>query len=182
MRKDSIDILGEDHRQVSFTRRVLELLSFDRRKIFGQPVPDGDGCGRQFVNGKYAELVARNRQKRSFAMRTLVVSIDADNQSIQQRKRELDEQLKAANMDIRESAEPVVVWVPKRNIETWLLHLTGKEVDESQNYKQQVREGKILKAASERFVDELRVWRKTPAVVSSLPSLIDAYSEIERIL
>ena len=182
MRKDSIDILGEDQRQVSFARRVLEQLSFDPRKFRKQPVPDGGGCGRQFVNSRYAELVRENRQKRSSARRTLVISIDADNQSIRHRKRELDERLTAAYMDVREPTEPVVVWVPKRNIETWILHLTGENVDESQDYKLQVRERTKLKVASERFVAEFHAWKQDPTNISSLPSLIDAYTEIQRIL
>ena len=98
MRKDSIDILGEDQRQVSFARRVPELLSFDPHKIVRQPVPDGGGCGWQFVNSRYAELVRENRQKRFSARRTLVVSIDADNQSIRHRKRELDERRRVTGL------------------------------------------------------------------------------------
>ena len=54
--------------------------------------------------------------------------------------------------------------------------------DESQDYKLQVRERTKLKVASERFVAEFHAWKQDPTNISSLPSLIDAYTEIQRIL
>lgn len=54
--------------------------------------------------------------------------------------------------------------------------------DESQDYKLQVRERTKLRVATERFVAEFHAWKQDPTNISSLPSLIDAYTEIQRIL
>lgn len=174
-------ILGEDNRQVSFARRVLMQLGFSAHEITTRPVPDGDGSGAQRVQADYPEQMAVNRCKRTHQQCTLLVSIDRDNQSIEARKQYFDGILTARQMPPRADGEPVAIWVPSRNIETWIRHFSGEVVNEADDYKGKVR-NLNLKQTAEGFVAEFRQWQQSSKGLRTLPSLIDAYEELARIL
>lgn len=176
-----VTILGEDNVQVSFARRVLDLLGFGPREVFLRPVPDGDGSGEQWVRTDYPNQVGLNRSKRSHQQCTLLVSIDADNRSIADRKNQLDQALTNAELAVRGKDEPIVIWVPGRNIESWLKHLAGEVVNEETNYKNRVKQLN-LKQAAEGFVAEFRQWELSPGDFETLPSLLDAFAELKRIV
>ncbi len=62
--------------------------------------------------------------------------IDADAHSVQDRWNQLNQALKDAEkppVDIEH--EKIARLVPKRNIETWILCLTGQAIDEKTDYK-----------------------------------------------
>lgn len=172
--------MGEDNFQVSFARRVLLLLGFSRHEIITRPVPDGRGSGEQWVRTDYPNQVAINRQQRTFQSCILLVSIDADQQSIQERKLQLDHPLVGAGMNGRGDTEPFAIWVPTRNIETWFKYFTDDEVAESADYKRKIKQPNF-KHASQSFVEEFRRWEANPEDVDTLPSLLDAYQELTRI-
>lgn len=65
----------------------------------------------------------------------LIVIIDADQLSVEKRRKQLLERAKAAGLDDPGSNEPVSILVPKRNIETWLKALLGSVVNEEDDYK-----------------------------------------------
>jgi len=62
----------------------------------------------------------------------VVTVADADNLTVQDRKIEFDAALKADGQKPRQPDEPIAVVVPRRQIETWILHLRGEHVDENQ--------------------------------------------------
>ncbi|MEZ6124696.1 MAG: hypothetical protein R3C49_16225 [Planctomycetaceae bacterium] len=175
-----VTILGEDQLQVSFARRVLKLLSFRDHELFTRPVPDGDGSGKMGP-ARLSKAGCIESSKQLHISNALLVSIDADNHSIQDRKRQLDDQLSNEGMIHRNSDEPIAVWVPNRNIETWFMHLSGESVDESENYKTKVKKPD-LKKASEAFFAEFHEWQTASQSIKSLPSLVDAFEELQRIL
>lgn len=174
-------ILGEDNRQVSFARRVLIILGFSRHEIHEEPVPNGDGSGAQWVQSDYPKQVAVNRSKRSHQQCTLLASIDRDNNTIENRKQQFDKILKSKQMEPRADDEPIAIWVPSRNIETWISHFSGQDVDEATDYKNKVRSQEMEQAVA-GFVAEFRQWKQSPDVLKTLPSLLDAYEELGRIL
>ena len=175
-------ILGEDHRQVSFVRRVLMLLGFDRRNLFARPVPDGKGAGECWVRNDYPKQVALQRSKGSYQQGlSLVVSIDADKKSIGERRQQLDKAVKDNQMDKRGKDEPIAIWTPNRNIETWFKYFAGEDVDEETDYKLKVKKPN-LKQAAEGFVGEFRRFQNDPYRVQTLPSLLAAYEDTIRLL
>lgn len=175
-------ILGEDQRQISFATRVLKLLKYKDRELFRETVPDGGGSGEQWVRRHYPRQVALNRQKRSHQQCTLLVTIDGDNPSVRFRKEQLDEALRKSSMPPRGADEPIAIWVPCRNIETWLQHLTGESVDEMQDYKTAISK-ETLGLASREFVSRFRQWQHAPEEIAvSLPAILDAFEELQRIL
>jgi hypothetical protein len=60
-----------------------------------------------------------------------VVVIDADTQSVINRLKQLDQHLEADNQPQRMNHERIAIFVPKRNIETWIAFAGGEAVDET---------------------------------------------------
>jgi hypothetical protein len=60
--------------------------------------------------------------------------IDADSMTVDQRGRQLSNELRAAGFAGR-GDEPIAVLIPKRHVETWLRALLGSAVDEISDYK-----------------------------------------------
>jgi hypothetical protein len=76
------------------------------------------------------------RSRQSHAKTKLIVVIDVDTHSIQQRLMELDQALQDAEVrPIDRTTEEVARLLPKRNIETWILCLNDVLVDEETDYK-----------------------------------------------
>jgi len=75
------------------------------------------------------------RQKLHHLNQCLVNAIDADTQSVEHHYQELDQALVNAQMVIRQNGEPIVIFISKRNIETWIYYLiTGESVSEDDIY------------------------------------------------
>jgi len=98
--------------------------------------PAGAGSGEQWVRERFAVEVEAFRGRRAHAGTALIVVIDADAISVQERLAQLDRKLDEAQADrIRPDAEQVARLVPKRNVETWILCLNEIVVDEENDYK-----------------------------------------------
>jgi hypothetical protein len=67
-------------------------------------------------------------------MLVFFLMIDADTASIHDRRQELDKSLIQAGLDRRSNTDPIVILIPKRNIETWIHFLRGNSVDENTVY------------------------------------------------
>ena len=109
----------------------------------------------------------------------MVVGTDADEQSVQQRLQRLDDFLTEAGLEVRGPQERIAIWVPRWNIETWLLFLSGRDVDEAANHKGQARDIDI-KAAAREYVRRFRRYVRKPAAENHLPSLVSAFEETKR--
>jgi hypothetical protein len=70
----------------------------------------------------------------------LVVMVDADRATVEQRCAALDAACTEVGVETRESAERVAVFVPRRNIETWIAYLGGRNVNEDDRYPRLHRE------------------------------------------
>jgi hypothetical protein len=105
------------------------------------PIPIGQS-GEQFVRETYLNEVRKYRQavnikinnQRKNARRTtiivLIVMTDADILSVKQRLDQLSSVLRDNNLPDRQKEEAIAIFIPKRNIETWIGYLKGEEVNE----------------------------------------------------
>lgn len=97
----------------------------------------GAGAGDQFVRDNYPEQLDAIRRRNGI----LVVMIDGDNYRIAERLKQLDDACTQKGVPLRKDSDPVAIFVPKRNIETWLAYLDGKhDVNEKDMYPRLERE------------------------------------------
>ncbi|NIA15923.1 MAG: hypothetical protein GWP08_17815 [Nitrospiraceae bacterium] len=129
------------------------------------------------VIGLALEEVASYRSQARHLNVALLTATDADQQSVAERRQGLADSLRRANLPEREKDERIALWIPKWNIETWLLHLTGHRVTEDKNYKQQAGHPDYNVAAA-RFVSLFHGSGEGP---SPLPALEAAFVETQRI-
>lgn len=132
MNRPKITVLCEDKQHESFIRRFLKKRN---RKMYAVPRTDA-GAGDQFVRDNYPAQLDAIRKRGGI----LVVMIDGDNYSIEQRHKQMDEACKQRGISLRESGDKVAVFVPMRNIETWLAYLDGDQVNETDTYPRLKRE------------------------------------------
>ncbi len=66
--------------------------------------------------------------------------IDADRSTVEDRLEALDTACDRAGIVPRANGEPVAVFVPRRNIETWIEYLQGHDVNETDAYPKLSRE------------------------------------------
>jgi hypothetical protein len=74
----------------------------------------------------------RSRQAR--ARSALIVVIDADTHTVQDRLNQLDEALTGSGKQTVGDTEQIARLVPKRNVETWILCLNEQPVNEDDDY------------------------------------------------
>ncbi len=131
----SLRIVCEDVQQQVFTKRYFEARGFNSHKMRFLPVPDGKNSGEQYVRKIYLQEVRTYRSKSTYldSLR-LVVVIDADKKTVQERLSQLDSELENSGQTKRQPNEKIAVFVPKRNIETWIHYLMGETVDELTTY------------------------------------------------
>ncbi len=171
-------ILCEDLQQEVFVRHFFLSRGFHRRKIRVKRNPGGQGAGEQYVREQYPQEVRTYRSKSTYLSMRLAVVIDADTHPLEQRLTQLDTALRNASQPIRQADERIAIFVPKRNIETWIHYLMGETVDEQSVYPKLTRESQC-KFYVEKLIEEI--------CPSGLPedapkSLHAACDELQRIL
>jgi hypothetical protein len=176
-------VLVEDIAQQNLVRAYLKRVwgrNFNSRSIRMAPLPAGRGSGEKYVRDEFPARVKALRSslgKRASAI--LIVMIDADNRSTGERHRQLEHALADAELQARSASEPIIVLIPKRNVETWIQALLGNAVDESDDYKRSNPTPDDFKNASATLYDWTRP-NATPGE-NCPPSLSDAIPEWKRI-
>ncbi|MCF7920421.1 MAG: hypothetical protein K9N06_10975 [Candidatus Cloacimonetes bacterium] len=102
----------------------------------------------------------------------LIVMIDGDLKSIQERIEKLKRECDVENIEFRKNDEKVLIVVPARNIETWVYFLQGNKVDDRADYKRKVSD-KDCKNTAKKLVEMCD--NKEP--LTGCPSLIAACEE-----
>jgi hypothetical protein len=175
-----IILLVEDINQENLLRRYLQQLGHHNRNMRPLKLPDGRGSGEQFVRERYASEVRAVRAQMTRTRTCLIVMIDADAGSIDDRTQQLERALWDADEPPRRALEPILNLVPKRNVETWILCLNSAAVDEVNNYRHDPRIGtqSIKQAASALFS-----WTRPNFVLPGfcVPSLRACEREFRRI-
>ncbi len=176
-RRVQMVILCEDRQQEVFARHFLKKRGFTG--IFRVEIcPAGSQSGEQYVRTQYPVEVKAYRQSRSRISIGLVVLIDADKRTVQERLKQLDNILGEQSLPLRQIDEEISIFVPKRNIETWIHYLKGESVDEEKPYDKFARAGDC-KPYAEVLADHCRT-QNLPQTAP--PSLQAACGEIQRLL
>lgn len=135
MNRPQITVLCEDKQHATFIRIFLKKR---KRRVQRTLLTPNKGAGDQFVRNNYPEQLDAIRKRNGI----LVVMIDGDNYSIEQRMKQLNDACTQNGISPRESGDKVkiAIFVPKRNIETWLAYLDGEPVNETDEYPKLRRE------------------------------------------
>jgi len=142
----------EDAQQRVFIYRLLKRFGLHRR-LRVETAQEGRGAADQWVREKYPDEVAAYR--RSTMAVGLVTAIDADENSVRFRYRQLNKELDANDLNRRGRNENICLLVPKRNIETWIYALRGDEVNEDNVYPKLGKESEC-QSAVDQMVEYLR--------------------------
>ena len=171
-RTATIVLLAEDSRQAKLVREYLARIGH-RGHVRVNMAPNGQGSGEQYVREHYASEV-NDARRQNWRRICLITVVDADTNTTAYRRRQL-----IADPE-RSASEPILVLVPKRNVETWILCLTNHAVDEDSDfrYDRRVHSSAIKTAASALFD-----WTRRNAAVpdSCVPSLRESLPEFDRI-
>ena len=157
--------LCEDDEHWRFARFTFLRLGYHDRELRVLLAPGGRGAAEQWVRVQYATEVRAQRRKITSQNVALAVVIDADRQTVDRRHEQLAAGLSAAALERRSSDEQIVLWVPKRHIETWIADLVGKPANEDDEYKNAMRGADYRRAAS-CFVDRYRDRPPNPPAVN----------------
>jgi hypothetical protein len=151
MKSAEIIILCEDQTHNTFARAFLKRRNFNPRAIRTLPIPGrSGGSGEASVRRSFPNELKAIRG-RSNAM--LVVLIDADTYDVAERKRQLMQECAACGVPWRGDDDHVVLIVPKRNIESWLVYLDGDEPNEESSEWKRKKEG--LAKPGAKALDEM---------------------------
>jgi len=175
-RKARLVVLCEDKQQEVCARHFLRRCGFHPRKTEFVTCPKGKQSGEQFVRENYPSEVRACRSRKNHLSIGLAVIIDADKKTVDQRLRELEESLANDCQPIRQSGENIAIFVPKRNIETWIHYLMGDKVDEETVYSKFQKEGDC-----KPYIKELAEHCQTDKLSDAPLSLCRAKDECRKI-
>lgn len=171
-------VLSEDKMQQQLVNRYLRRRGFSHHEIRVQAPPVGQSQNVTYVLEQYAIEVSTLRK--AAASHALIVVIDADENTVEARKAQLDAALREAGKDLRADSELIAIVVPRRNIETWVWYLENNTVDEQTDYKNHpVRSHHDLGTAKVQFADYIITGQEP--FPGCPPSLQDARSELLRV-
>jgi len=136
-------IVCEDRQHEVFMRTFLISRGVSPRRIRVRIATKGKGSGEQYVRRQYPSEVKIYRGKCHHLNITLATMIDADTKSVVDRQNKLDTSLLEAQLKRWQENERIGIFVPKRNIETWLYYLMGHAVDEMTEYTPLKKKGLV---------------------------------------
>lgn len=172
-----ITLLCEDRQQEVFARHFLESCGIDKHDIYPDTCPKGKGAGEQYVRENFPRQVISYRKISHRLSAGLVVLTDADVLEVAERLRQLAGALEENRIPQPTQRERIGVFVPKRNIETWIFYLMGQAVNEDEVYPHFQKKGEC-----KPFVRDLALNRKHSLPENVPPSLKTACRELPRIL
>ena len=173
----SITLLCEDSQTDAFVRRFLKHRNFRGRDIHTVSLPSGRQSGEQWVREQYPKELGAIRGRQGAY---LVVVTDADAYSTEARRTQLDAACDMEQVPRREDGDPVLMIVPRRNIETWLAYLGGTAVDEFKRYPRLRREGDCVTHANILYRMCHETQRLDEAAPSSLQEACEEYRKLQR--
>ncbi len=179
-RKVNLVIVCEDDQQGTFARQFFQKRGMESRKIRVEKSPKGKGAGEHFVKKKAVTEIKTYRQKSSYGHGGLAVAviIDADNLSVQERYDEIQAELDRNELKPIQPDEKIAVFIPKRNIETWIHFAKDKSTNETTGYPKS-KKPKSCKEEGDLFVNEIC---RQGVPDTALPSIIHACNELTKIL
>lgn len=174
-------ILCEDQQQEVFARYFFLNRGFEPRDIRVNRCPMGRQAGEQYVREQFSTEVQTYRSKSAYQSIVLVVIIDADNFSVADRVNQLETILTNHLLARRDADEKIALFIPRRNIETWIHYLqnlkSGIPVDEETSYPKLANPGEC-KPYVRLLSDSCRPGLREDAP----PSLVYACEELQKVL
>jgi hypothetical protein len=136
------------------------------------------GSGFDHVLSKYPVEVRANRQ--GTLERELLVMIDADEKPGGAREKQLNERLRNGGQPQRRPGDRIALWVPRRQLETWVYFLQQGTADEVTDYKRaHLVKDKEYKTAARKFAQMLK--QRRPLSEATVPSMRKAATEFDRL-
>ena len=130
-RRVRMTLLYEDKQHEAFALRFPEKMGWSKRQIQRVKAPGGRGAAEQFIRRQLATELQALRRRRGNVL--LVVLIDGDRFGIKRRLAQLDEACDEKQIPHKQENEPVFIFVPTWNIETWLAYLDDETVTVSED-------------------------------------------------
>jgi hypothetical protein len=141
-----IIIVEDDHHEM-LVRRYLKKRGLENHQMRIKRSPIGEGSAENWVRKGFVKEVKVYRSRH--ARTALIVIIDADTATVNDRLRQLNQALEVA---VDSDTEQIAQLVPKRNIETWICCLTGHAVNEETDYKKRDDWNKLIPHAAETLL------------------------------
>jgi len=178
-RRVQVVVLCEGVKDYWFAYKCLVTCGWRRDQITVNRSNAGKESAFTFVLNQYTTEVRANRQGKK-KERALLVMIDGDGQPEDGRESELAKRLAAAKQKPRQATERIALWVPRKQLETWVYFLTHGEADEEAEYKRTHRvKEKEYTPAADLLAKLLKEQRSLP--LKALPSLRKAVAEFRRL-
>ena len=149
MTKRRAVVLCEDRAHWHFIRGYLKERGWNPRQITSRVSPHGRGSAEQWVRKKYVEELTAHRSKGGENI-ALIVMVDGDKKTVQERIGQLEHSplMQKAGTQPRQPQERIAIFVPCRNLETWLAYLDGATVNEKSDYRTYKRGASRAKPAA----------------------------------
>ena len=170
-------VRAEDLAGRRFLESYLRSVGVDLREVRSESAPPGRGSGKQWVDAQYPIEVRALRTKRP-GQKVLLVTTDADELTVAERKRRLADALANAALTPRTDAESIAVVIPRWEIETWAEHvLTGASVSEDARMGWDVAKSeRDCHAAGGKLAEH-----RSPGPACCPPSLVAVDGELARV-
>jgi len=171
-------VLLEDDRQKMLVYRYLT-----KRGLNGHGITikkSGGGSAEQWVRRQFSREVVAYRNRQARAKSALIVVVDADTHTVEQRLQQLEQVLEDARQQAIGASEHVARLVPKRNVETWILCLNEHSVNEATDYKRASHDWNTLIPTAAEVLHE---WAQSDAELPNhcIDSLRRGVRELKRL-
>lgn len=124
-------ILAEDQEHQNLVWHYLKRCTVYRDRmgrVRKAALPGKKGCGSQYVREQFPREVQACRSRHA---NTLLIAItDADNLSVDEREQTLHNALAQSTYPAIQESDPVVILIPKWQVETWVKCLLGHTIRE----------------------------------------------------
>lgn len=174
-------VLAEDRRHQQLARKYLvRRFQCDMHAIRLLELPSGQGAGEQWVRENYPKQLEAWRDRAIRARTALIAVIDADTKTVAERQQQLRRSAQEAGVVTRGDGDAVVHLIPKRNVETWVLCLTGVTVNEIDDYKNATAN---IDGLIGQGIETLYRWSRLNAQIPTgcVSSLHDGIGELQRL-
>ena len=171
--RSQLMILCEDKAQLDFIKGYCKEAGWDNRAIISQDLcPAGSQSAEQWVRERFERTLRTFRGKYGQGRSViLLVMIDGDKFSVSERKKQLQQNVQCT------AQEPVALFVPKRNIQSWMAFLDGDFENEEKDYKQKYQR----QSPNSKYGRNLRKFCLSSSPEKLPSSLEDACKEWEKI-
>lgn len=179
-RASQIIVLCEDKLHYVFVKRFLKKWGVSNHAI-REEYQQGQGSGAANVIADFPKQLEAVRSRSHRAITILIVVIDADNKTVEERKGELEKALEDAGMPKVADDERICCVIPKWSMDTWLAYLQDGNASEDESYKNSLR-FRNRESEAHPLIDMLAESCKAQGVLANAPpSLMNACSQFDKI-